>query len=110
MASLLIFVLSNVLIAALPAHIAALFILRILQAFGAASVMSLGAGTVADVVEPKARASALALVMLGPQLGPVLGPLLGGALAGAASWRWIFGFLGQIRNGLLLQHAQIADI
>lgn len=68
---------------------------RIIQAFGAASVQSLGAGTVADTVEPKHRGKAIAVFMLGPQLGPVLGPILGGAIAsrGDDTWRWIFGFL-----------------
>ena len=91
--SLIIYITANILLAALPANLAALFILRIVQAFGAASVLSLGAGTVADLVEPKNRAAAMSIVLLGPQLGPVLGPLLGGALT-EASWRWIFGFLG----------------
>ncbi|KAL8926662.1 MAG: hypothetical protein Q9208_002736 [Pyrenodesmia sp. 3 TL-2023] len=91
--SLVIFIVANILLAALPANLAALFVLRIVQGFGAASVLSLGAGTVADVTEPKNRASAMSIVLLGPQLGPVLGPLLGGAITGSASWRWTFGFL-----------------
>ena len=65
-----------------------------MQAFGAASVLPLGAGTVADLVEPKYRAAAMSIVLLGQQLGSVMGPLLGGDLIGATSWRWIFGFLG----------------
>ncbi|KAF2848075.1 MFS general substrate transporter [Plenodomus tracheiphilus IPT5] len=91
--SLLIYMAANILLAALPANLAALFILRVVQGFGAASVLSLGSGTVADITPPKGRASAMSIVLLGPQLGPVLGPLLGGAISGNASWRWIFGFL-----------------
>lgn len=79
-----------------------------MQAFGAASVLSLGAGTVADLVEPKNRAAAMSIVLLGPQLGPVLGPLLGGALTGAVSWRWIFGFLGNLF--LLLSDSLITSL
>lgn len=81
--------------AALPANLAAIFILRVIQGVGAAAGLSLGAGTVADITEPKDRASAISVVLLGPQLGPVLGPLLGGAITGSASWRWTFGFLGE---------------
>ena len=95
MVSLFIYIAANILLAALPANLAALFILRIVQGFGAASVLSLGAGTVADLTEPRNRASAMSIVLLGPQLGPVLGPLLGGAITGGASWRWTFGFLGR---------------
>jgi len=101
MISLLIFIAANILLAALPANLAALFILRIVQGFDAASVLSLGAGTVADITEPKKRASAMSIVLLGPQFGPVLGPLLGGAITGGASWRWTFGFLGMSFRSLL---------
>ena len=94
MVSLLIYIIANTLMATLPANLAALFILRIVQGFGAASGLSLGAGTVADVTEPERRASTISIVLIGPQLGPVLGPLLGGAITGSASWRWTFGFLG----------------
>lgn len=93
MVSLMIYIVANILLAAVPANLAALFILRIVQGFGAASVLSLGAGTVADITAPKGRASAMSIVLLGPQMGPVLGPLLGGAITGSASWRWTFGFL-----------------
>lgn len=92
--SLAIFIIASLLLAVLPTNLAALFVLRILQAFGACGVTSIGAGTVADVTEPKHRASALSIFLLGPQIGPILGPVIGGALADAASWRWIFGFLG----------------
>lgn len=92
--SLGIFIVVNILLAFLPANIAALFILRVFQALGACGVTSVGAGTVADVTEPQYRASALAIFLLAPQLGPILGPVVGGALTSGASWRWIFGFLG----------------
>lgn len=79
--------------AALPANIGILFAFRVVQAFGASSVQSLGAGTVADTTEPKNRGSAIAMFMLGPQLGPILGPILGGAIASNGQWRYIFAFL-----------------
>ncbi|KAK7679815.1 hypothetical protein QCA50_017141 [Cerrena zonata] len=61
-------------------------------AFGVSSVMSVGAGTVADVVEPKNRAKAISYFMLGPQLGPILGPIFS-LISSNGDWRWIFGFL-----------------
>jgi hypothetical protein len=47
--SLSIFILANVLLAAVPGNYGALIFLRIVQAIGSAAVVSLGAGTVADV-------------------------------------------------------------
>ncbi|GKT77830.1 major facilitator superfamily transporter [Colletotrichum tofieldiae] len=90
--SISIYIVANVLLAAVPANYGALVFLRIVQAFGSAAVVSMGAGTVADVTPPKERAFAMSIFLLGPQLGPVLGPVIGGALT-IASWRWIFGFL-----------------
>lgn len=78
----------------MPKNIAALMILRILQAFGASSVSSVGAGTVADLVETEKRATAISIFLLGHQLGLNVGPPIGGAITNAGSWRWMFGFLG----------------
>ncbi|KAL9625215.1 MAG: hypothetical protein Q9160_000617 [Pyrenula sp. 1 TL-2023] len=91
--SIALYILANILLAALPANYGSLVFLRILQAFGSSAVVSMGAGTVADIVEPKKRARAMSYFLLGPQCGPVLGPVIGGALTGETSWRWIFGFL-----------------
>ncbi|KAH6612192.1 major facilitator superfamily domain-containing protein [Chaetomium sp. MPI-SDFR-AT-0129] len=90
--SIAVYILSNILIAVVPANYGALVFLRIVQAFGAAAVVSMGAGSVADTTEPKHRAFAMSIFLMGPQCGPILGPVLGGALA-EANWRWIFGFL-----------------
>ncbi|KAH6972467.1 major facilitator superfamily domain-containing protein [Ilyonectria sp. MPI-CAGE-AT-0026] len=90
--SLAIYIVANVLSAAVPSNYGALVFLRIVQAFGSAAVVSMGAGTVADVTPPAKRAFAMSIFLMGPQLGPVLGPVFGGAI-GAVSWRWIFGFL-----------------
>ncbi|KAF2008481.1 MFS general substrate transporter [Aaosphaeria arxii CBS 175.79] len=87
------FLIANILLATLPANIGLLFVLRIFQAFGSCIVFSVGAGTVADITEPKRRGAALSWFLLGPQLGPILGPLIGGQFAHVARWRWAFGFL-----------------
>lgn len=100
--SLLIFIAANIFMSALPSHIAVLFVFRVIQAFGASSVQSLGAGTVADTVEPKGRGSAIAMFMLGPQLGPILGPVIGGAIASNGHWRWIFAFLAFLASIIYL--------
>ncbi|KAI0465979.1 major facilitator superfamily domain-containing protein [Xylaria cf. heliscus] len=91
--TLFTFLVANTLLAAVPANIGALFVLRIFQALGASVVTSVGAGTVADITEPSKRASRMGIFLLGPNLGPVLGPLIGGQFSTHRLWRWIFGFL-----------------
>jgi CTD nuclear envelope phosphatase 1 len=91
---LLIFITASIAMASAPARYATFVVLRIIQAFGASALYSLGAGTIADIFEPKQRARAISFFSLGPQLGPILGPVIGGGIAQHASWRWTFGFLG----------------
>lgn len=47
--SLAIYLVANILMAALPTNFGALVFLRMVQAFGCSAVISLGAGTIADV-------------------------------------------------------------
>lgn len=97
--SLVIFIIANVLLACLPPNIASLYVLRIVQAIGASSVLSLGAGTIADITPPAKRGKTIAIFMLGPQLGPLLGPILS-SVASGGNWRWTFGLLS-ILTGLV---------
>ncbi|KAB8077341.1 major facilitator superfamily domain-containing protein [Aspergillus leporis] len=100
--SLVLYIVANVLLATLPTNFGALVFLRLFQAFSSSAVVSMGAGTVADITVPKRRARAMSYFMLGPQCGPILGPILGGAIAGNTSWRWIFAFLAILAAALWL--------
>ncbi|CEJ80863.1 hypothetical protein VHEMI01023 [[Torrubiella] hemipterigena] len=91
--SLAVFVISNLILAAIPPNFPAFMVLRFVHAFGAGAVVSMGAGTVADITEPKKRGSKMSIFLLGPQCGPVFGPVVGSALGGGVNWRWIPGFL-----------------
>jgi MFS family permease len=64
-----------------------LIIMRILSGGAAASVQAVGAGTIADMWEPRERGRAMGIFYLGPLLGPLLAPVIGGALAQAWGWR-----------------------
>lgn len=89
--AMIIYIISNILMATLPSHIAVLYIFRIFQAIGT-STLPVGMGVVADLFEIKNRAKVVSYFLIGPQLGPILGPVL--SLIGAnSSWRWVFGFL-----------------
>ncbi|KAG1055827.1 hypothetical protein G6F43_002235 [Rhizopus delemar] len=63
---------------------------RAVSAIGSSSVMSMGAGTIADIFEPRERGRAFAYYTCGPLLGPAIGPIVGGYLNKGLGWRSIF--------------------
>lgn len=67
--------------------------LIVIQATGGSAVISIGAGAVADVAEPRERGKFMAIFQCGAMIGPAIGPLLGGIFAETLGWRAIFWFL-----------------
>ena len=73
--------------------------MRLLAGGACASVQAVGAGTIADIWEPKERGRAVGIFSLGPILGPLAAPIIGGALTIKWNWRstqWflvIYGFV-----------------
>ena len=57
------------------------------------AVISIGAGTLADIYEPAERGSKIGIFYAGPLLASSLGPMLGGGLTQGFSWRAVFWFL-----------------
>lgn len=77
--------------------------------------LTIGAGSVADLMVPEQRGSAMALFSLGPLLGPIIGkssrpalrallgkcltnwfytgPIAGGYVSEGPGWRWVFRIL-----------------
>jgi multidrug resistance protein len=88
-------------ISAVSVDIAMLIVFRILTGGAAASVQAVGAGTVADVWEPKERGRAMGIFFLGPLCGPGIAPIIGGALTQGFGWRSTQWFLA-IFAGVLL--------
>ncbi|KAI9244106.1 major facilitator superfamily domain-containing protein [Phascolomyces articulosus] len=66
---------------------------RAVSAMGSSSIMSMGAGTIADVFEPHQRGRAFAYYSAGALLGPALSPIIGGYLNEGLGWRSTFWFL-----------------
>ncbi|KAF7732574.1 hypothetical protein EC973_003321 [Apophysomyces ossiformis] len=90
--TLLIYILACIALA-MTSNYAMLLALRMLQAFGASSVIAIGAGTIADITHPSERGGYLGWYSLGWNLGPVVGPAIGGLLSQYLGWRWIFWIL-----------------
>ncbi|PWN93049.1 MFS general substrate transporter [Acaromyces ingoldii] len=83
---------ANAGIANLPNSYAGLLVLRCLQATGAASVISIGAGAIGDVTTRAERGSFMGVFSSGSMAGPSLGPVVGAVLTQAFHWRSIFWF------------------
>ncbi|PYH46792.1 MFS transporter [Aspergillus saccharolyticus JOP 1030-1] len=78
---------------AISSSIAMLIVLRLLSGGASASVQAVGAGTIADLWEPRERGRAMNIFYLGPLCGPLLAPIVGGALAERWGWRSTLWFL-----------------
>lgn len=84
-------------LSALSTDMAMLVVMRTLSGGAAASVQAVGAGTVADMWEPKERGKAMSMFYLGPLCGPLLAPVIGGVLAQTLGWRstqWFLAIYG----------------
>lgn len=88
-------------VAAVSTSMAMLIVVRVLGGGAASSVLAIGAGTIADIWEPKERGHAMGIFILGPMLGPLLAPIIGGVLSQSWGWRSTQWFQ-TIYGGLLL--------
>lgn len=84
--SFTLFIVFNI-IAAVSTSIGFFIAMRILSGGAAAAVQAVGAGTVADIWEPKERGRAMGIFYLGPLCGPLLAPIIGGGLTKGFGWR-----------------------
>ena len=75
---------------ALAPSLEALLALRFFQGCWSISPLTIGAGSIADMVKTENRGTAMSLWAVGPLLGPSVGPIAGGFLARYLGWRWIF--------------------
>lgn len=86
---------------ALSVDISMLIIMRIGVGGASASVQAVGAGTIADIWEPRERGLAMSMFYLGPLLGPLFAPIIGGALSQAFGWKSTMWFLA-IYGGVIV--------
>ncbi|KAI9666462.1 MAG: hypothetical protein M1821_004398 [Bathelium mastoideum] len=64
---------------------------RFLSGFAGVATITIGPGTIADIMPREKRGKAISLWSIGTILGPMIGPIIGGYAAEAAGWRWMFG-------------------
>ena len=62
---------------------------RFMQGVCGSCPLTIGGGTIADMIIQEKRGGVMAIWALGPLMGPVIGPVAGGFLAQAEGWRWV---------------------
>ncbi|KAL3469747.1 major facilitator superfamily domain-containing protein [Aspergillus californicus] len=87
-----------------------LIVFRLLAGVAGVCPLTIGSGTIADMIVTEKRAGIMAVWALGPILGPIVGPVAGGFLAEAEGWRWVFWVLaitgGVIGLGCLVSYRE----
>ncbi|KAK1970426.1 major facilitator superfamily transporter [Colletotrichum eremochloae] len=98
--SFTLFVVFSIL-SAVSVNISMLIVMRLFGGGASASVQAVGAGTIADIWEPRERGRAMSIFYLGPLTGPLLAPIIGGALSQRFGWQSTMWALS-IYGGLVL--------
>ncbi|AEO59172.1 general substrate transporter [Thermothelomyces thermophilus ATCC 42464] len=75
---------------ALSKNIGMLMAFRFLMGVAGSVPITIGSGSIADMMPVEMRGRAMAAWALGPLLGPCIGPVAGGYLIRAAGWRWVY--------------------
>ncbi|PGH11416.1 hypothetical protein AJ79_04917 [Helicocarpus griseus UAMH5409] len=84
-----LFVIFNVACALAP-NLGALIVFRFLAGSAGSCPLTIGAGSLADMIRQEKRGAAMGAWAIGPLIGPVVGPVAGGYLTEALGWRWTF--------------------
>jgi multidrug resistance protein len=85
---------------ALANSLGSLVAFRFLAGIMGSCPVTLGTGTIADLMPMEKRAGAMGGYMLGAIFGPSIGPIAGGYITPAAGWRWTFWVLA-IMSGVM---------
>ncbi|KAF8644914.1 hypothetical protein AX16_008197 [Volvariella volvacea WC 439] len=64
--------------------------MRFLTGMSGAAPIAIGGGSIGDLFSEKDRASAMAVLSLGPLIGPIVGPIAGGFIAQTIGIKWVF--------------------
>ncbi|KAL3707061.1 hypothetical protein TMatcc_008074 [Talaromyces marneffei ATCC 18224] len=75
---------------ALAPDMGSLSVFRFFAGVAGSCPLTIGAGSLADMIPQNKRGAAMAIWAMGPLFGPVIGPVAGGYLTEAKGWRWTF--------------------
>ncbi|KAK3942638.1 putative transporter-like protein 3 [Diplogelasinospora grovesii] len=81
---------------ALSNSVGMLMAFRFLMGVAGAAPITIGSGSIADIMPVEKRGRAMSAWALGPLLGPCIGPVAGGYLIAASSWRWVYWLIAML--------------
>ncbi|KAL1957864.1 hypothetical protein VTO42DRAFT_5429 [Malbranchea cinnamomea] len=96
-----LFVVFNV-ACAVANNLASLIIFRLLAGAAGSAPLTIGAGSMADIIRQERRGAAMAAWAMGPIFGPIVGPIAGGYLTERMGWRWCFWLLSILAGAVVL--------
>ncbi|TDZ17190.1 Efflux pump radE [Colletotrichum orbiculare MAFF 240422] len=67
-----------------------LLLFRFLSGFAGVACITVGPGSIADLMPREQRGRAVSVWSVGTILGPMIGPIIGGSVAERLGWRWMF--------------------
>ncbi|WEW56773.1 hypothetical protein PRK78_002225 [Emydomyces testavorans] len=79
-----------------------LIVFRFFAGAAGSAPLTIGAGSMADMIRQEKRGAAMGAWALGPLLGPVIGPIAGGYLTEAKGWRWTFWVLAIVSGAITI--------
>lgn len=81
---------------------------RFLEGTFGSAPLTIGGGTIADMIVQQKRGAVMSVWAMGPLMGPVIGPVIGGYLTEAKGWRWVFWLIAiVVRIRLLHRHKKV---
>lgn len=90
---------------ALSNSIGMLLAFRFLMGLAGSVPITIGSGSIADMMPVEQRGRAMSAWALGPLLGPCVGPVAGGYLIRAAGWRWVYWLVLILVSSLFLMNS-----
>lgn len=98
---IVLFLLFNV-ACAVANSLASLIVFRLLAGIASSCPVTLGTGSIADMIAAERRAGVMGAYVIGAVLGPTIGPIAGGYLTPVLGWRWAFWFMAIVVSPLCL--------
>ncbi len=81
-------------------NLGALLVFRFFQGVAGVTPLTIGSGTISDLIPNEKRGKYMSAYSIGPLLGPCVGPIAGAYLVQATNWRWVFRVLS-IASGVM---------